>query len=30
MKNLLTGYNGETDLENRLIDMGRGGEGEMD
>ena len=24
MKNLLTGINGETDIENRLMDMGRG------
>ena len=26
MKNLLTGNNGETDIENRLMDMGRGEE----
>ena len=26
LKNLLTGSNGETDIENRLVDMGRGEE----
>ena len=26
LKNLLTGSNGETDIENKLVDMGRGEE----
>ena len=26
LKNLLTGNNGETDIQNRLMDMGRGNE----
>ena len=26
LKNLFTGHNGETDIENRLMDMGRGEE----
>ena len=26
LKNLFAGNNGETDIENRLMDMGRGGE----
>ena len=26
LKNLFTGYNGETDIENRLMDTGRGEE----
>ena len=26
LKNLFTGNNGETDIENRLVDMGRGEE----
>ena len=27
LKNLFAGQHGETDIENRLTDMGRGGEG---
>ena len=29
LKNLFKGSNGETDIENRLMDIGRGGKGEM-